>query len=89
LHDNPEEARRIGHTAQQWAANRFTQNRYTQKILDILSEVAPNSSSTTMRHSPADESATSGMAEIGNPAEVSVQEATLNIGTCPSITATP
>ncbi|PTR10585.1 glycosyltransferase involved in cell wall biosynthesis [Nitrosospira sp. Nsp5] len=62
LHDNPEEARRIGHTAQQWAANRFTQNRYAQEILDILSEVAPNLSGTTMHHFSTGKVAVSGAA---------------------------
>lgn len=89
LHDNPREARRIGHTAQRWAANRFTQDRYAQEILGILSEIAPNLSGTTMRHSSIDEPAMSAMAEIENPTEVSVQEATLNIGTRPGITAAP
>lgn len=63
LHGNPEEARRIGHTAQQWATNRFTQDRYTQEILDILSEVALNPSGTVMRHSSTDKVIMSEVAE--------------------------
>lgn len=63
LHGNPEEARRIGHTAQQWATNRFTQDRYTQEILDILSEVALNSSGTVMQHSSTDKVIMSEVAE--------------------------
>jgi glycosyltransferase involved in cell wall biosynthesis len=42
LHDNPKERMRIGGNAQQWAQNRFTQERYAREILGILSEIVPN-----------------------------------------------
>ncbi|KIO48443.1 glycosyltransferase family 4 protein [Nitrosospira sp. NpAV] len=76
LHDNPEEAHRIGQAAQRWAANRFTQDRYAREILGILSEVAPNSSGTAIQRSSIDEPVMSCMPGIENPAEVSAQEAT-------------
>jgi glycosyltransferase involved in cell wall biosynthesis len=47
LHDNPEESMRIGGSAQQWARNRFTQERYAREIFGILSETAPGFPSGT------------------------------------------
>jgi hypothetical protein len=41
LHDNPKERMRIGDRAQQWAWNKFTQERYAREIFGILSEIAP------------------------------------------------
>ena len=55
LHDNPKEALRIGRTAQQWAKSRFTQERYAQEILEILSEVSPHASGALMRPSSVNE----------------------------------
>lgn len=58
LHDNPKEALRIGRTGQQWAKNRFTQDRYAQEVRGILSEVAPHASGALMRHSSVEEERT-------------------------------
>ncbi len=39
LYENPHERARLGLTAQVWAENRFTQERYAQEVASLLSEV--------------------------------------------------
>lgn len=55
LHDNPDERFRTGHCAQQWAKNRFTQDRYAREILEILSEVASGRPGARNRRMPPEE----------------------------------
>jgi glycosyltransferase involved in cell wall biosynthesis len=55
LHDNPKEKIRIGGYAQQWAQNRFTQERYGREVLGILSEIAPSFPRTTSTCLPLEE----------------------------------
>jgi hypothetical protein len=55
LYDNPEERTRIGGSAQQWAPNRFTQERYAREILGILSEIAPGFPSAAPSRLPLEE----------------------------------
>jgi glycosyltransferase involved in cell wall biosynthesis len=52
LHDNPKESLSIGQAAQQWAANRFTQERYAREVLEILSEVTSNRSGPKVTRLP-------------------------------------
>jgi glycosyltransferase involved in cell wall biosynthesis len=52
LHDNPKESLRMGRAAQQWAANRFTQERYAREVLEILSEVTSNHSGAKVTRLP-------------------------------------
>jgi glycosyltransferase involved in cell wall biosynthesis len=55
LHDNPKESMRIGASAQQWAQDRFTQERYGREVLEILSEVGPSFPAATSSRSPLKE----------------------------------
>jgi glycosyltransferase involved in cell wall biosynthesis len=52
LHDNPKESMHIGGNAQQWAQDRFTQERYGREVLGILSEIAPGFPAATSSSSP-------------------------------------
>jgi hypothetical protein len=45
----------IGGNAQQWAHNRFTQERYAREILGILSEIAPGFPAATSNCLPPEE----------------------------------
>lgn len=52
LHDNPKASLSMGRAAQQWAENRFTQERYAREVLEILSEVASNRSGAKITRLP-------------------------------------
>jgi hypothetical protein len=52
LHDNPKESMHIGGNAQQWAQDRFTQERYGREVLGLLSEIAPGFPAATSSSSP-------------------------------------
>jgi glycosyltransferase involved in cell wall biosynthesis len=55
LHDHPKERMRIGGSAQQWAQNRFTQERYGREVLGILSEIAAGFPSAAPTSLPLEE----------------------------------
>jgi hypothetical protein len=42
----------IGGNAQQWAQDRFTQERYGREVLGLLSEIAPGFPAATSSSSP-------------------------------------
>ena len=52
VHDNPKASLSMGRAAQQWAENRFTQERYAREVLEILSEVTSNRSGAKVTRLP-------------------------------------
>jgi len=70
LHDNPKERMRIGDRAQQWARNKFTQERYAREIFGILSEIAPGFPGATSSCLPPEE-ITHTMHNEGMPSDTS------------------